>query len=107
MTEQLNLTLGSRRKICLPSFGRCDLIFFAIPEKDGLSQASSRRNHGSRRIGHGGSLIQQHQVVPCEPLQTQGGGCEVVQQSYILQVQLPCQRRGIYKPREILRVMAA
>src|SRR5450759_164756 len=105
MTEQLNFTLSSWRKICLSSFGGRNLIFFSVPEKNGLSQASSRRHYGSRRIMHGGSRSQGCQSVHRYPLQTQGGGCEVVQQLNVFQIQLPCKRRDVHNPRQVFRVM--
>src|SRR5580698_5472861 len=85
MAEQLNFTLRAWRKVSLCAFGTRHLIFFAIPEKNRLTQSSSRRNHRSRRMGHGVSRIQDDQVIPRQPLQTQRGGCEVVQQRYFLE----------------------
>src|SRR6266478_373431 len=101
MSEQLNLALSSWRKIGLASFGRRDLISFAITEKNGLSQASSRRNHSSRRIMRRSSWIQGYKVGHRQPLKAQSGSCEVVQQSYVLQFERVCEHRYIYDPRQV------
>src|ERR1700674_4535850 len=101
MAEQLNLALSSWRKVCLTSFGRRDPIFFAVPEKNSLSQAGSRRNHGSRRIRRRSSGIQGCKVGHRQPLKAQGGSCEVVQQSYVLQFERVSERRYIYDPRQV------
>src|SRR5882724_5549899 len=101
MSEQLNLALSARRKICLASFGRRDLILFPIPEKNSLSQTGSGRNHGSSRIMRGGSRIQGYKVIQRQPLQTQSSSCEIVQQSYVFQVELVRKRRDIHNPRQV------
>src|SRR5450759_2560949 len=105
MAEQLQLTLRTWRKIRLSSFGRRNVILFAIPEKKSLAQAGSRRNHPSRRMMSRDSWVQRYEVIRGQPLQTQGGGYEVVQQLDVFQIQLSCQRRGVQHPRQVFRVV--
>src|ERR1039458_3330355 len=105
MAEQLHLTLRTWRKIRLSSFGRRNVILFAIPEKKSLAQAGSRRNHPSRRMMSRDSRIQRYEVIRGQPLQTQGGRYEVVQQLDVFQIQLSCKRRGVQHPRQVFRVV--
>src|SRR5258708_38048266 len=85
MTEQLNLALSPRRKIRLTTFGRRDLIFRAIPEKNSLSQAGSSRDHSLSRMMRRGHCIQRYNVIQRQPLQPQCSSCKIIQQSYVLQ----------------------
>ena len=89
MNEQLNLALGSGRKVRQPSFGGRNLIFFAIPEKKGLSQTCACCDHGSRCVGHRGAPgFSVTRSLAGSLLQAQGSGNEVVQQGNVFQIQL-------------------
>src|ERR1035437_8637193 len=98
MAEQLHLTLRTWRKIRLSSFGRRSVLFSPTQKKKTPPQAGPRRNHPSRRMMSRDSWVQRYEVIRGQPLQTQGGGYEVVQQLDVFQIQLSCKRRGVQHP---------